>query len=123
MICPYYDQAANCTREMSSFGLVSLQTQHLLTSMLSDESFVENFQEERRRLAKRQSLFVKGFEQDVEDKAGLFVWMDLHRFMKELRAPRRNEAVEGDYTGCEGQCITWVLFPLPEARDFRGLLC
>ncbi|KAI6707711.1 hypothetical protein NL676_010673 [Syzygium grande] len=59
-------------------------TQHLLASMLyADEMFVENFLEERRRLAKSQSHFVKGLEQDLEDKAGLFLRMDLGHLVKE----------------------------------------
>ncbi|KAI6707714.1 hypothetical protein NL676_010676 [Syzygium grande] len=70
--------------KITPFTLMLASTQHLLASMLyADEMFVENFLEERRRLAKSQSHFVKGLEQDLEDKAGLFLWMDLGHLVKE----------------------------------------
>ena len=88
IVYSYNDAVVNCGRKMSSFGLVSSQTQHLLASMLSDDEFVDNFlKENSERLAKRHSLFTKGLEKVgitcLKSNAGLFVWMDLRRLLKE----------------------------------------
>lgn len=40
IVYSYNDRVVSCGRKMSSFGLVSSQTQHLLASMLSDDDFV-----------------------------------------------------------------------------------
>nr|ASG81407.1 ACS1 protein [Siraitia grosvenorii] len=84
----YNDAVVSCSRKMSSFGLVSSQTQHLLAAMLSDEEFVDNFLVENlKRLAKRHSTFTKELEKMgitcLDSNAGLFVWMDLRRLLKE----------------------------------------
>lgn len=56
----YNDDVVSTGRKMSSFGLVSSQTQHLLAAMLSDEEFVDNFlAENSKRLAKRHARFVE----------------------------------------------------------------
>ncbi|XP_041001561.1 1-aminocyclopropane-1-carboxylate synthase 1-like [Juglans microcarpa x Juglans regia] len=91
IVYSYNDAVVSCGRKMSSFGLVSSQTQHLLASMLLDEEFVGNFLEESsRRLAKRHEMFIKGLEQAgitcLKSNAGLFVWMDLRRLLKEQTA-------------------------------------
>ncbi|KAF3441579.1 hypothetical protein FNV43_RR15493 [Rhamnella rubrinervis] len=88
IVYSYNDLVVQCARKMSSFGLVSSQTQHLLASMLSDEEFVENFlKESSKRLAKRYNTFTKGLEQVgitcLKSNAGLFFWMDLRRLLKE----------------------------------------
>ncbi|MCD7461656.1 hypothetical protein HAX54_046739 [Datura stramonium] len=74
--------------KMSSFGLVSTQTQYLISNMLTDEAFVEKFAaESRERLAKRHGAFTKGLEKvgisTLKSNAGLFSWMDLRRLLKE----------------------------------------
>ncbi|CAH1419317.1 unnamed protein product [Lactuca virosa] len=84
----YNDGVVSSARKMSSFGLISSQTQHFLASLLSDEAFVEDFlTENSRRLAKRHKVFTQGLEQDgitcLPSNAGLFVWMDLRRLLKE----------------------------------------
>ncbi|KAJ6426545.1 hypothetical protein OIU84_022191 [Salix udensis] len=43
IIYSYNDAVVSCARKMSSFGLVSTQTQYLVASMLSDNEFVEKF--------------------------------------------------------------------------------
>jgi 1-aminocyclopropane-1-carboxylate synthase len=89
IIYSYNDQVVNCGRKMSSFGLVSSQTQHMLASMLSDEKFVDKFLlESSRRLSKRHEKFTKGLE-EVEisrfpSNAGLFCWMNLKSLLKEV---------------------------------------
>ncbi|PWA52664.1 ACC synthase 1 [Artemisia annua] len=88
IIYSYNDTVVNIARKMSSFGLVSTQTQHMIASMLSDNDFVEKFiSESRIRLAHRHDLFAKELSQvgigSLESNAGLFFWMDLRRFLKE----------------------------------------
>lgn len=87
IIYSYNDAVVNCARKMSSFGLVSTQTQYLLASMLSDDEFVERFLEESaKRLAKRYGVFCRGLAQVgikcLASNAGLFLWMDLRRLLK-----------------------------------------
>ncbi|KAM7508621.1 hypothetical protein LguiA_019074 [Lonicera macranthoides] len=84
----YNDAVVTCGRKMSSFGLVSSQTQHMLASMLSDEEFVGNFlAESSRRLRQRHQVFTEGLEEVrinyLKSNAGLFCWMDLRSMMKE----------------------------------------
>ncbi|GFP94621.1 1-aminocyclopropane-1-carboxylate synthase [Phtheirospermum japonicum] len=88
IVYSYNDEVVNIGRKMSSFGLVSSQTQHLLASMLSDEEFVDEFlSKSTKRLASRHSSFTKGLEQVgircLESNAGLFCWMDLKPLLKE----------------------------------------
>ncbi|KAJ1416136.1 Pyridoxal phosphate-dependent transferase, major domain [Sesbania bispinosa] len=87
IIYSYNDAVVNCARKMSSFGLVSTQTQYLMASMLSDDEFVERFlAESAKRLAKRYGVFCRGLAQVgikcLQSNAGLFLWMDLRRLLK-----------------------------------------
>ncbi|KAL5551840.1 hypothetical protein UlMin_002016 [Ulmus minor] len=87
IVYSYNDQVVSCARKMSSFGLVSSQTQHLIASMLSDDAFVKKFLEESaKRLAKRHRNFTWGLSQVgiscLKSNAGLFLWMDLRRLLK-----------------------------------------
>uniref|UniRef100_A0A6N2N2D9 1-aminocyclopropane-1-carboxylate synthase n=1 Tax=Salix viminalis TaxID=40686 RepID=A0A6N2N2D9_SALVM len=88
IVYSYNDAVVNCGRKMSSFGLVSSQTQYLLASMLSDEEFVENFLAvSSKRIEKRHSVFTKGLEQIgiscLESNAGVYVWMNLRHLLQE----------------------------------------
>ncbi|KAL3833445.1 hypothetical protein ACJIZ3_008181 [Penstemon smallii] len=89
IIYSYNDSVTNCARKMSSFGLVSTQTQHLIASMLSDEVFLDRFiVESSKRLGNRHSVLVKelarvGIE-SLKSNAGLYCWMDLRRLLKEF---------------------------------------
>ncbi|GLT46343.1 hypothetical protein SLA2020_201040 [Shorea laevis] len=88
IVYSYNDAVVNCARKMSSFGLVSSQTQHLIAAMLSDDEFVDRFiAESKERLDKRHEDFTEGLKQVKIDclngTAGLFVWMDLHRLLKD----------------------------------------
>ncbi|EOX95867.1 hypothetical protein QUC31_005254 [Theobroma cacao] len=91
IVYSFNDVVVNCARKMSSFGLVSSQTQYLLASMLSDEEFVGNFlRESSKRLARRHSVFTKGLEQVgiscLKSNAGLFFWMNMRPLLKEQTA-------------------------------------
>ncbi|KAK4411441.1 1-aminocyclopropane-1-carboxylate synthase 1 [Sesamum angolense] len=88
IVYSYNDTVVNVGRKMSSFGLVSSQTQYFLASMLADEEFVDRFLlESARRLASRHESFTKGLEEVgiicLESNAGLFCWMDLRHLLKE----------------------------------------
>lgn len=82
VVYSYNDDVMNCGRKMSSFGLVSTQTQYLIAAMLSDEEFVDNLiAESGRRLAERHKVFTQELAQVgiscLNSNAGLFCWMDL----------------------------------------------
>ncbi|KAH8513369.1 hypothetical protein Peur_057180 [Populus x canadensis] len=89
IIYSYNDAVVSCARKMSSFGLVSSQTQHMIASMLSDDEFVGKFiRKSKRRLAARHRVFTYGLAQVsikclTTSNAGLFLWMDLSGLLKE----------------------------------------
>lgn len=83
----YNDKVVTTARRMSSFTLISSQTQQLLASMLSDTSFTENYiRENRERLRKRYGKIIEGLRkagiQCLEGNAGLFCWMNLSSFLE-----------------------------------------
>ncbi|KAE8055401.1 hypothetical protein FH972_012241 [Carpinus fangiana] len=58
IVYSYNDAVVQCCLKMSSFGLVSSQTQHLIASMLSDDAFVDSFiAESATRLERRYKIF------------------------------------------------------------------
>lgn len=88
IVYSYNDTVVSIGRKMSSFGLVSSQTQHMLAKMLSDEEFTDKFlSENARRLAKRHESFTNGLKEVgigcLESNAGLYCWMDLRPLLKE----------------------------------------
>lgn len=88
IVYSYNDEVVSCARKMSSFGLVSTQTQTLIAAMLSDEKFVDEFLVESSiRLETRHKLFTWGVKQVgiqcLESNAGLFVWMNLRQFIEQ----------------------------------------
>ncbi|XVF52970.1 hypothetical protein PTKIN_Ptkin05aG0060700 [Pterospermum kingtungense] len=88
IVYSYNDAVVSCARKMSSFGLVSSQTQHLIASMLSDDDFVDSFiVESREKLFKRHKFFTWSLSQvgigSLKSNAGLFIWMDLRKLLKE----------------------------------------
>ncbi|XP_068635112.1 1-aminocyclopropane-1-carboxylate synthase-like [Aristolochia californica] len=88
IVYSYNDIVVNCGRKMSSFGLVSTQTQHLIAAMLSDDEFVDKFlAESARKLGMRYKQFTRGLSpvgiSCLKSNAGLFCWMDLRKLLKE----------------------------------------
>ncbi|KAJ6415132.1 hypothetical protein OIU84_004013 [Salix udensis] len=89
IIYSYNDAVVSCARKMSSFGLVSSQTQYMIASMLSDDEFVGKFiRESKTRMAARHRVFTDGLAQASikcleTSNAGLFLWMDLRGLLKE----------------------------------------
>nr|XP_027095023.1 1-aminocyclopropane-1-carboxylate synthase 3-like [Coffea arabica] len=72
--------------KMSSFGLVSSQTQYLLSKLLGDKKFTRHYiQENQRRLKKRQQVLVSGLQSYgipcLKSNAGLFCWVDMRNLL------------------------------------------
>lgn len=72
--------------KMSSFGLVSSQTQHLLSDMLSDKKFTaEYLKENQNRLKKRKEMLVSGLRKTgiecLKSNAALFCWVDMRHLL------------------------------------------
>ncbi|KAK9994368.1 hypothetical protein SO802_024071 [Lithocarpus litseifolius] len=72
--------------KMSSFGLVSSQTQFLLTNMLSDKKFTNKYIEEnRKRLKSRKEMLVSGLSgagiECLNSNACLFCWVDMRHLL------------------------------------------
>ncbi|XP_072991919.1 1-aminocyclopropane-1-carboxylate synthase 3-like [Typha latifolia] len=73
--------------KMSSFGLISSQTQYLLAALLSDKEFTRNYiVENQRRLKERHAKLVEGLRgigiECLESNAGLFAWVDARHLLK-----------------------------------------
>ncbi|XP_016446122.2 1-aminocyclopropane-1-carboxylate synthase-like [Nicotiana tabacum] len=87
IIYSFNNDVVSCARKMSSFSLVTTQTQHLLATMLSDDEFVDKFLvESSKRLRKRHKKFTTGLEEVgincLKGNAGLYCWMDLRPLLK-----------------------------------------
>nr|GEX73522.1 1-aminocyclopropane-1-carboxylate synthase 3-like [Tanacetum cinerariifolium] len=68
--------------KMSSFGLISSQTQYLLSQILSDKKFTRNYlSENRRRLKQRHEMLGIALQKNgikcLKSNAGLFSWVDM----------------------------------------------
>ncbi|KAL9816658.1 1-aminocyclopropane-1-carboxylate synthase 11 [Arabidopsis thaliana] len=58
------EKVVSAATKMSSFGLISSQTQHLLANLLSDERFTTNYLEEnKKRLRERKDRLVSGLKE------------------------------------------------------------
>ncbi|KAG2291185.1 hypothetical protein Bca52824_037854 [Brassica carinata] len=69
--------------KMSSFGLISSQTQYLLSALLSDKNFTKNYLKENQiRLKNRHDKLVSGLEavgiECLKSNAGLFCWVKIN---------------------------------------------
>jgi 1-aminocyclopropane-1-carboxylate synthase len=81
-IYSYNNKVVTTARRMSSFTLISSQTQHLLAFMLSNKAFTENYIKiNRERLRKRYEMIIEGLRSSgiecLKGNAGLFCWMNL----------------------------------------------
>jgi 1-aminocyclopropane-1-carboxylate synthase len=81
------DMVVAAATKMSSFGLVSSQTQYLLSAMLGDKKFTRNYiSENQKRLQKRQRMLVLGLQKAgisclKTNNAGLFCWVDMRNLL------------------------------------------
>ncbi|PNT74204.1 hypothetical protein BRADI_1g10030v3 [Brachypodium distachyon] len=72
--------------KMSSFGLMSSQTQHLLAALLGDKDFTRKYlAENKRRIRERRDQLVDGLKEIgiacLDSNAGLFCWVDMGHLM------------------------------------------
>ncbi|KAL6587773.1 1-aminocyclopropane-1-carboxylate synthase 3 [Orobanche minor] len=86
--CIYSNDAlvVGAATKMSSFGLVSSQTQYSLSAMLSDQKFAKKYiVENRKRLKDRHAKLVRGLQTAgiscLDSNAGLFCWVDLRHLL------------------------------------------
>lgn len=86
MIYSNNEMVVDAATKMSSFGLVSSQTQHLVANVLKDKKFTFNYIEEtQRRLKRRMEMLVCGLRnagiQCLKSNAGLFCWVDMRHLL------------------------------------------
>ncbi|KAL4181029.1 hypothetical protein AMTRI_Chr12g269120 [Amborella trichopoda] len=86
-IYSYGDTVVAEATKMSSFGLVSSQTQHLLAPLLSDNKFTSSYLvENRRRLKQRQQALVRGLQNSgiscLQGNSGLFCWVNMSHLLQ-----------------------------------------
>ncbi|KAL6220262.1 hypothetical protein ACLB2K_008018 [Fragaria x ananassa] len=81
------DRVVSAATKMSSFGLISSQTQYLLAAMLSDKKLTKNYiSENHKRLRQRQKKLVSGLQKAgiscLKGNAGLFCWVDMRHLLR-----------------------------------------
>ncbi|KAK9284827.1 hypothetical protein L1049_024005 [Liquidambar formosana] len=81
------NRVVTAATKMSSFGLVSSQTQYLLSVLLSDNKFTSNYIfENQRRIKERHEMLVSGLRNAgircLKSNAGLFCWVDMRHLLK-----------------------------------------
>ncbi|KAL6978079.1 1-aminocyclopropane-1-carboxylate synthase 8 [Sarracenia purpurea var. burkii] len=72
--------------KMSSFGLVSSQTQHLLSRILADKEFTRSYMRiNKERIKRRKEMLVSGLLGSgikcLKSNAGLFCWADMRHLL------------------------------------------
>ncbi|XP_050365790.1 1-aminocyclopropane-1-carboxylate synthase 3 [Argentina anserina] len=87
MIYSNNQAVVSAATKMSSFGLISSQTQYLLSQMLSDKKFSRKYMSEnKKRLLKRKEMLVSGLKSSgiacLESNAGLFCWVDMRHLLR-----------------------------------------
>ncbi|XP_043713838.1 1-aminocyclopropane-1-carboxylate synthase 3-like [Telopea speciosissima] len=80
------DTVVAAATKMSSFGLVSSQTQYLLSVMLSDKKFTSNYiGSNQKKLKERHDMLVSGLRDIgiscLNSNAGLFCWVDMRNLL------------------------------------------
>ncbi|POO03749.1 L-threonine-O-3-phosphate decarboxylase [Trema orientale] len=87
MIYSEDEEVVSAATKMSSFGLISSQTQYTLSRMLSDEKFMRKYVgENRKRLKKRKEMLVSGLKgagiKCLESNACLYCWVDMRVLLR-----------------------------------------
>ena len=86
MIYSNNETVVSAATKMSSFGLISSQTQYLLSKILSDKKFTRNYlKENRKRLKTRREMIVAALRNAgigcLKSNAGLFCWVDMRHLL------------------------------------------
>lgn len=86
MIYSNDERVVSAATKMSSFGLVSSQTQYLLSRILSDKKFTRKYlKTNQKRLRKRKKAFVSGLKNAgircLRSNSGLFCWVDMRHIL------------------------------------------
>ncbi|XLT03648.1 hypothetical protein HN51_052999 [Arachis hypogaea] len=86
MIYSNNEKVIAAATKMSSFALVSSQTQFLLSNLLSDAKFIKKYMvENQRRLKRRKDMLVRGLRKAgiscLRSNAGLFCWVDMRHLL------------------------------------------
>ncbi|XP_057504004.1 1-aminocyclopropane-1-carboxylate synthase 3-like [Actinidia eriantha] len=81
------EKILSAATKMSSFGLVSSQTQYLLSNLLGDKKFAKNYVRiNKERIRERKEMLVKGLLgvgiKCLESNSGLFCWVDMRRLLR-----------------------------------------
>ncbi|KAE8666465.1 CMA101 protein [Hibiscus syriacus] len=76
----------NAATKMSSFGLVSSQTQYLLSYMFANKKFTSKYMKEnQKRLKRMKEMLVSGLKRSgincLKSNAGLFCWVDMRHML------------------------------------------
>nr|GMD96433.1 1-aminocyclopropane-1-carboxylate synthase 3-like [Ipomoea batatas] len=82
MIYSGNETVVSAATKMSSFGLVSSQSQYLLSNILGDRKFTKNYvKQNKKRLRERREKLVSGLKECgvpcLDGDAGLFCWADM----------------------------------------------
>lgn len=80
------DMVVSAATKISSFELISSQTQYHLAVILSDKKFTKKYvSENQKRLKKRHEMLVGGLKtigiSCLESNAGLFCWVDMRHLL------------------------------------------
>ncbi|XWS24058.1 hypothetical protein CRYUN_Cryun28dG0068500 [Craigia yunnanensis] len=86
MIYSNNETVVSAATKMSSFGLVSSQSQYLLSNMLANKKFTSKYMKEnQKRLKKMKEMLVSGLKKSgidcLKGNAGLFCWVDLRHLL------------------------------------------
>ncbi|CAJ1973498.1 unnamed protein product [Sphenostylis stenocarpa] len=86
MIYSNNEMLVGAATKMSSFGLVSSQTQYLVANLLKDKKFTSKYIEEnQRRLKRRKEMLKSGLRNAgircLKSNAGLFCWVDMRHLL------------------------------------------
>ncbi|TYJ49367.1 hypothetical protein E1A91_A01G129800v1 [Gossypium mustelinum] len=86
MIYSNNETVVSAATRMSSFGLVSSQTQYLLSNMLANKKFTSKYMKEnQKRLKRKKEMLVSGLRTSgmecLKSNAGLFCWVDMRHLL------------------------------------------
>ncbi|KAJ6404989.1 hypothetical protein OIU84_013045 [Salix udensis] len=128
MIYSNNETVVSAATKMSSFGLISSQTQYLLSRMLSQSKFTSNYMEKnRKRLRKRKEMLVSGLQSAgikcLKSNAGLFCWVDMRHLLSSQTFEAEEELWKNILYGVRLNIPPGLILPLLGAWLVQNLLC